>query len=85
MDEATLENGTSLLSREDAVNLLLANDTPEEDKVEVSEEAPLEVEETSDEDTEADEVEVEAEAEESDSEEVEKTNPKKKRKLKKHP
>ena len=75
MAEATLENGTSLLSREDAVNLLLANDTPEEDKVEVSEEAPLEVEETSDEDTEADEVEVEAEAEESDSEEVEEDEP----------
>ena len=75
MAEATQDDGTSLLSTASAVDVLLASEAPEEDKVEVSEEAPLEVEETSDEDTEADEVEVEAEAEESDSEEVEEDEP----------
>ena len=73
MAEATQDDGTSLLSTASAVDLLLQQEAPLADKVELSEEAPLE--EISDVDTDADEVEVEAEAEEFDSEEVEEDEP----------
>ena len=70
MAEATPEEGTSLLSTHDAVELLLNFDAPkEEEKAVESEEAS--VSEVAAEEPEAEEAEVEAEAEEFESEDIE--------------
>ena len=70
-EENPLE-GTSLLSTESAVDILLAQDTPEGDTVDEREEREAQDdEEVVDEpEAEAEEVEVEAEAEDSDSEDI---------------
>ena len=70
-EENPLE-GTSLLSTESAVDILLAQDTPEGDTVDEREEREAQNdEEVVDEpEAEAEEVEVEAEAEDSDSEDI---------------
>ena len=78
MAEASPQDGTSTLSTADAVNLLLARDTPPEaEKVEVSQEPEPEQEIVTDpvDEAEADEVEVEAEEVEANAEEVETDEP----------
>ena len=81
MAEASPQDGTSTLSTADAVNLLLAENTPPEaekaEKVAVSQEPEPEQEIVTDpvDEAEADEVEVEAEEVEANAEEVETDEP----------
>ena len=70
MAEATPEDGTSLLSTNDAVDVLLSRDAPEEDTADAVEEQEVEEDTPPDSEADADEVEVVAEAEDTEAEDI---------------